>query len=127
MKKSSHLTPGEYELMEILWPLGEASVKDIWSRVKPERRLAYTTVMTVLEKMYRKGILTRRKKGKAYIYSPALSRAEARKGIIDYVCSGYFGGSAADLHAFIAGSSAPTATDPTHPAPAAEPPKPSES
>jgi predicted transcriptional regulator len=101
MKKSSHLTPGEFELIEILWPLGEASVKDVWSRVDPARSLAYTTVMTVLEKMYRKGILSRRKKGKAYLYSAALTRAQALEGIVDHICQGFFGGSRTALVDFI--------------------------
>jgi BlaI family transcriptional regulator, penicillinase repressor len=101
MKKPSHLTPGEFELMEILWPLGEASVKEVWSRVDPARALAYTTVMTVLEKMYRKGILAQRKKGKAFLYSAVLSREEALKGVIDHVRQAYFGGSHADLTGFV--------------------------
>jgi predicted transcriptional regulator len=126
MKKTSHLTPGEYELMEILWPLGEASVKDIWSRVKSERSLAYTTVMTVLEKMYRKGILARRKKGKAYLYSSALSREEARKGIVDHICSGYFGGSFSELSAFIANNAPSTPAPPAIPPAAVDQPKASE-
>jgi BlaI family transcriptional regulator, penicillinase repressor len=101
MKKTSHLTPGEFELMEILWPIGEASVKSVWEKVDPARGLAYTTVMTVLEKMYRKGILAQRKKGKAYLYSPILSREEALKGILEHVCSVYFQGSHEEMSRFI--------------------------
>jgi len=101
MKKTTHLTPGEFELMEILWPLGEASVKEVWSRVNPERRLAYTTVMTVLEKMHRKGILAQRKKGKAYLYSALLNREQALQGIIHHVRDDYFGGSQSELEGFI--------------------------
>ncbi len=97
MKKSAHLTPGEFELMEILWPLGEATVKDVWRKVDPSRNLAYTTVMTVLEKMYRKGILSQRKKGKAYIYSAVLSKDDAIRGVLEHVCEAYFCGSGADL------------------------------
>ncbi len=101
MKKSAHLTPGEFELMEILWPIGEATVKDVWQKVDPARKLAYTTVMTVLEKMYRKGILNQRKKGKAYIYSVALSRDEVFKGVLEHICSTYFGGSGEALVAAV--------------------------
>jgi predicted transcriptional regulator len=101
MKKSTSLTPGEFELMEILWPLGEASVRAVWSRVRPERGLAYTTVMTVLEKMHRKGILAQNKKGKAYFYSPLLSREQAIKGIVEHVCEVYFGGSHSEMIGFI--------------------------
>jgi len=101
MKKSAHLTPGEFELMEILWPLGEASVKDVWRKVDSARGLAYTTVMTVLEKMHRKGILAQRKRGKAYLYSAILSREEALRGILDHVCDVYFNGLREELIRFI--------------------------
>jgi predicted transcriptional regulator len=127
MKKSSHLTPGEFELMEILWPLGEASVKDVWSRVNPARSLAYTTVMTVLEKMFRKGILSRRKKGKAYLYSSALTREQALQGIINHVCAGFFGGSKAALIDFISNRSPSATAGPPAAIPVADDPKPSES
>jgi predicted transcriptional regulator len=99
--KKSHLTPGEFELMEILWPLGEASVKDVWKRLNPARRLAYTTVMTVLDKMHRKGILAQRKKGKAFLYTPVLSREEALKGVIEHVCRAYFAGAHSALIGFL--------------------------
>lgn len=101
MKKSAHLTPGEFELMEILWPLGEASVKEVWVRMNPGRGLAYTTVMTVLEKMYRKGILAQRKQGKAYLYSVILSREQALDGVVEHIRDAYFGGSGAELIGFI--------------------------
>ncbi len=113
MKKSAHLTPGEFELMEILWPLGEATVKDVWRKVDPSRNLAYTTVMTVLEKMYRKGILSQRKKGKAYIYSAILSRDDAIRGVLEHVCEAYFNSSPASLsdavsrHATTLGTASP--------------------
>jgi predicted transcriptional regulator len=101
MRKSPHLTPGEFELIQILWQLGEASVRDVWQRVDKERALAYTTVMTVLEKMHKKGILTQRKEGKAYLYTPVINRDAALKGVMDHVCDAYFAGVQADLAAFI--------------------------
>ena len=101
MKKSAHLTPGEFELMEILWPHGEASVKDVWGKVDSARGLAYTTVMTVLEKMYRKGILAQRKRGKAYLYSAILSREEVLRGILEHICDVYFQRSREELIRFI--------------------------
>ena len=122
MKKKAHLTPGEFELMEILWPLGEASVKDVWSRVNPERGLAYTTVMTVLEKMHRKGILAQRKKGKAYIYSTLLNREQALQGIIDHVRDAYFRGSQSELAGFIEKNCASDTSSPVKPSSGGEEP-----
>jgi predicted transcriptional regulator len=118
MKKSLHLTPGEFELMQILWPLGEVTVKDVWKRVDPGRGLAYTTVMTVLEKMYRKGVLAQRKKGKAYVYSAILHRDEALKGIFAHICNAYFAGSYPELVTFINKHYAHLKTDQAGTAPA---------
>jgi BlaI family transcriptional regulator, penicillinase repressor len=126
MKKSDHLTPGEFELMEILWPLGEASVKDVWLRVSPERHLAYTTVMTVLEKMHRKGYLGQRKKGKAFLYSAIINRKQVLKGIIDHIRSTYFAGSQEQLATFITQYGTTDLVHPEAPQPGGETIKPSD-
>jgi predicted transcriptional regulator len=101
MKKAAYLTPGEFELMEVLWSRGEASVRQVWERVTPQRAVAYTTVMTILFKMYRKGVLSQRKEGKAYIYAPTMDREQALKGVVDQVRDVYFKGSTRELMRFI--------------------------
>jgi predicted transcriptional regulator len=62
----------EITVMEILWTAGEANVHDVVERL--ERPLAYTTVMTTLDRLYKKGLLDRRKSERAFFYSPRLSR-----------------------------------------------------
>ncbi len=116
MKKSAHLTPGEFELIEILWPLGEASVKQVWAKVNPARGLAYTTVMTVLEKMHRKGILSQRRVGKAYLYSPNINRVQALQRMLQYTSEAYFGGSMAGLVDFVKTLEIPSASEQNQPA-----------
>ena len=101
MKRATHLTPGEFELMQILWGLGAGSVKEIWKRVNPERDLAYTTVMTVLDKMRRKGILSQHKRGKAYWYTPTIRREEVLDRVIGHVVETYFNGSRTDFLRFV--------------------------
>ncbi len=101
MKRAAYLTPGEFELMEILWPLGEASVRQIWERISSQRSLAYTTVMTVLFKMHRKGVLSQRKVGKAYYYSPTLDRGQALESVVEHVLRTYFNGSPDNLLRFV--------------------------
>jgi predicted transcriptional regulator len=64
----------ESELMEQIWLLEEVCVRDLHSKLAP--RLAYTTIMTTLDRLYKKGLLRRRKVGKAYVYFPALSEKE---------------------------------------------------
>jgi predicted transcriptional regulator len=68
------LGPLEIALMEILWTGGEGNVRDVIDRLG--RPLAYTTVMTTLDRLYKKGLLARRKSERAFIYSAALTREE---------------------------------------------------
>lgn len=64
----------ERSLLERVWERGEVTVRDLHQRYQP--RLAYTTVMTTLDRLYKKGLLQRRKSGRSFCYSPAMSRAQ---------------------------------------------------
>jgi predicted transcriptional regulator len=68
------LGPLEVSVMEILWSHGDSNVHDVTQRLG--RPLAYTTVMTTLDRLYKKGLLRRRKADRAFFYSPRWSRAE---------------------------------------------------
>jgi penicillinase repressor len=71
-KAASRAIPPPLELLclNALWSRGEGSVKEVRELVAPSRALAYTTVMTVLERLARRGIVTRRKAGRAFVYAP---------------------------------------------------------
>ena len=71
---SQPLGPLEVTVMEILWAHGENNVRDVVDRLS--RPLAYTTVMTTLDRLYKKGLLARRKEDRAFFYSPTLTRPE---------------------------------------------------
>ncbi len=64
----------EMAVMEILWAHGENNVHGVMEKL--DRPLAYTTVMTTLDRLFKKGLLQRRKFERAFIYSPRLSRRE---------------------------------------------------
>ena len=64
----------ESELMELIWQRGEVSVRDLHAELAP--RLAYTTVMTTLDRLFKKGILTRRLVNRAFYYSARANREE---------------------------------------------------
>lgn len=64
----------ESRVMDVVWTRGESSVRDVCEAI--ERPLAYTTVMTTLERLFKKGLLDRCKSGRAFLYSPALDRNE---------------------------------------------------
>jgi predicted transcriptional regulator len=76
--ESRRLRPfGELEaaIMELLWHADASRlVRDVVSELQPERPLAYTTVMTVMDNLHRKGWLTRKRDGRAWRYSAALTR-----------------------------------------------------
>jgi len=68
----------ESAVMTVLWDAAEpAKVRDVLDRLDTGKDLAYTTVMTVLDNLHRKGWVRRELDGKAYRYKPSLSRAEA--------------------------------------------------
>jgi len=73
--------------MAILWEHGESNVHQVAERL--ERPLAYTTVMTTLDRLYKKGLLDRRKFERAFIYSPRTSRAEFEQQAAADVVVGY--------------------------------------
>ncbi|PTL80965.1 BlaI/MecI/CopY family transcriptional regulator [Vitiosangium sp. GDMCC 1.1324] len=68
------LTPVELELMQIVWRKGEVSVADVLEALPPERKLAYTSVSTVLRILEQKGVLQSRKVGRGHLYSALLPR-----------------------------------------------------
>jgi predicted transcriptional regulator len=76
----------EAAVMEILWTAGESSVHEVVARL--DRPLAYTTIMTTLDRLYKKGLLVRRKLERAFVYAPAYSRQEwKRKRAADFLAS----------------------------------------
>ena len=87
------LAPLELDCMNTLWPIGEGTVREIRDQLAPRRPRAYTTIMTIMDRLARKGIVERRKKGRAYIYRPTLSIESARTHALGQIVESFFGGS----------------------------------
>lgn len=64
------------EVMAIVWRLGEAKVEDVRQEQPTRKRSAYTTVQTVMQRLYERGLLTRDRKGNAWVYKPAFAEGE---------------------------------------------------
>lgn len=64
----------EQSVMDYMWSCKNASVRDVMYEVKKERKAAYTTVMTVMDRLYKKKLLKRKSKGNAYMYSAATTK-----------------------------------------------------
>ena len=79
---------------------GEVTVRDIYLAF--EERVAYTTLMTTLDRLYKKQILARRKDGRAFLYAPAVSREEFDHGIREDVIDGLFNEGASGIQPLLA-------------------------
>lgn len=83
--------PLEVTVMEILWAtVGESSVHDVIQRLG--RPLAYTTVMTTLDRLYKKGLLDRRKEDRAFLYAPRFSKVEWERKQAGELLASFFSG-----------------------------------
>ena len=93
---SPQLTRLELEIMQVLWRIAAGTVQEVQA-VIPGEPLAYTTVQTMLNILHRKGRVKRKLVGKAYTYSPILSRERAVKEALIDMVDRMFGGSAEAL------------------------------
>ena len=87
----------EAEVMDCLWEMPESSVKEIWEKLSPRRALAYTTIMTTMDRLYQKGLLQRAKSGKAFLYAPRCSRQEFEEILTEEVLQGLVGATSEPL------------------------------
>lgn len=103
MPKAARDVPPPLELLclKALWSLRQGNVKDVQRIVNETRPLAYTTIMTVLERLLRKGKLERRKSGRAFIYSPTADRDEMRRAALRELLEAFFDGSEDELLLFL--------------------------
>jgi predicted transcriptional regulator len=75
--------------MEETWRLGEVSVRDVYRAF--DERIAYTTLMTTLDRLFKKKLLERRKDGRAFVYAPVVSCDDLDRGIKEDVVDGLLG------------------------------------
>jgi predicted transcriptional regulator len=82
MFKSSLDSLGELQraVIEVVWDLGQASVHEVRDNLKRDKRPAYTTVLTALQKLEKAGWLRHRTEGKSYVYLPVHTREQAGAG-----------------------------------------------
>ena len=95
--------PLELECLKVLWSLGEGNVKDVRGVLTQSRNLAYTTVMTILDRLVRKGGVERHKVGRSFVYSPLLSREVLRKLAVKELVESFFDGSEDSLMEYLKG------------------------
>lgn len=100
-EKTVKLTKFELEVMNALWELGAASVREIQEGLPEKKRPAYTTVQTIVYRLEEKGAVRRVKKiGNAHIFEPVVTRKAAHRRLINELLE-LFGGSARPLMAHL--------------------------
>ncbi|MBK9088301.1 MAG: BlaI/MecI/CopY family transcriptional regulator [Holophagales bacterium] len=97
MTKPGTLTEVELEIMHVVWGLGTATVKQVHDVLSARRPVAYTTVMTMLGLLAKKGHLKREESGKAFVYRPAHTKGRVVSKMLDDFVSRVFHGSARPL------------------------------
>lgn len=91
------LAPLELDCMTALWLLGEGTVREIRETLAPRRPRAYTTIMTIMDRLTQKGIVERQRTGRAWKYRANLSKEDARAHAVAQVIENFFGGSMEEL------------------------------
>ncbi|MEW6732330.1 MAG: BlaI/MecI/CopY family transcriptional regulator [Acidobacteriota bacterium] len=82
----------EAEVMKLLWQYPNQTVNEVEEHLRGKREIAHTTVLTTLDRMYRKGYLTREKRSKAFVYAPRYTREEFEHGLAQEVLGALLGG-----------------------------------
>jgi predicted transcriptional regulator len=94
-KPSKTYTDRELEIMQAIWELGEATVKDIQAYLPGRQH--YNSLLTIIRVLERKGHLTHRTEGRTFIYRAKVAQDKARRRVLSHLVKQVFGGSAASL------------------------------
>ena len=92
-KRSNTLTEAELRLMKLLWLRGESAVADLVQALPADLPLAYTSVLTTVRILEKKGYVTHRQEGRAFLYSPCVAEHEASRSEVRHMLQRFFGNS----------------------------------
>jgi predicted transcriptional regulator len=92
-KRSNTLTEAELRLMKVLWERGESAVSDLVSGVSDTTPLAYTSVLTTIRILEKKGYVRHRQEGRAFLYSPCVAEQDAGQTEVRHLLQRFFGNS----------------------------------
>lgn len=82
----------QLQVMERVWQLGQATVSDVYEALRSRRKIAYTTVLTTLRALERRGMVAHTMHGKAYLYRPVVSREAYTEARLDRFVDDLFDG-----------------------------------
>lgn len=101
MKQQKNLSDAEFAVMDVLWRLGQGTVKEVQGMLAGERTLAYTTVATLLNRLKDKGYVEAQEKNFAYEFHPLIAREQVVRRKLDDLVRQVLGGDIAPLAAYI--------------------------
>lgn len=78
----------EADIMKIVWSSDEVTVRDVYEKLRPEKKLAYTTVMTIMKRLAEKKLLDKNSQGSAFIYTATISENEFATQVVTEVLDG---------------------------------------
>ena len=106
--RHSNATPGELEVLKILWERGPSTVREVMDVLNETRRRAYTSVMSLLEVMFDKRLVKRRPQSRAFVYSAAVSKEKTLGQMLGDLVRRGFEGSASSLVAYLLDETPPS-------------------
>ncbi len=92
--RNDHPTPAELEILQVLWEKGPMTVREVLGALKVSRRRAYTSVMSLMNVMAEKGLLSRAPQGRAFVYDAKVTRRRTRSRMLGDMLDRVFDGSA---------------------------------
>ncbi|MDE3165988.1 MAG: BlaI/MecI/CopY family transcriptional regulator [Acidobacteriota bacterium] len=95
--RSTTLTGQELEIMKIVWERGSVTVRDVYEALLERRKVAYTTVMTMMKILEQKGYLRKRQAERAYVYTPKQAQHKVIGAMVRDFVNRVFNGSAEPL------------------------------
>jgi BlaI family transcriptional regulator, penicillinase repressor len=96
-RKSDTLTSQELEIMKLIWPKGQATIREVYDQLREQRTIAYTTVQTMMNILETKGHLKKQAGEKAHVYSPVRPQQIVVKSMVREFVDRVFDGSARPL------------------------------
>src|SRR6266481_4032820 len=85
------LTPLELDIMKAVWNNSPITVRSVQEAIRPGRKLAYTTVMTIMDRLYHKGFLKRTLRARTHYYEPEIDYTTVREEAIETLIRSFFG------------------------------------
>jgi predicted transcriptional regulator len=109
MAKRPRPTPGELEILRVLWERGPSTVREVHEALERERPTGYTTVLKLMQIMADKGLVTRDESARAHVYAAGAAEADTQRQLVGDLLDRAFGGSALKLvmHALSARRASP--------------------